>query len=322
MLPRAAAILFLAAGMSLRADPGHEVTIAELTEQLQREPANADVLFQRGWNFRENNQPQEARADFEHSLRVRSPYLPASREIALLDIAAGKHAEAVQRLREALEKAPEDQQIAVPGACAILSRALLTSGQAESALQAARRGLESAARQTPPSFPQDLCMLRAEAQCRLGRLTERLAELRTAAKEVGSILLENAAIDAAIDAGQGAEVLAQIEAELPKLRWRGSWLIRRARALLQKGDDASRAATAVDLEAALTEISSRIQPERPELSLICDRGVVLFLQGKKEAAMADLTEAKTRGAAPWMLQTLTFLLEPPPQPVQAPAKSP
>lgn len=318
MLHRTAAFLFLAASIAVRADPGHEVTIAELTEQLQREPANADVLFQRGWNFRENNQPQEARADFEHSLRVRSPWLPAEREIALLDIAAGKHTEAVQRLQKALEKVPDDQQIAVPGTCAILSRALLTSGQAESALQAARRGLESAARQTPPSSPQDLCMLRAEAQCRLGLLTERLANLRAAAKEVGSILLENAAIDAAIDAGQGAEVLPQIEAELPKLRWRGSWLIRRARALLQKGDEASRTTAAADLAAALTEISSRIRPDQPELSLICDRGVVHFLQGNKEAARADLTEAKTRGAAPWMLQTLTFLLEPPPAPPKSP----
>jgi Flp pilus assembly protein TadD len=47
-----------------------------------------------------------------------------------------------------------------------------------------------------------------------------------------------------------------------------------------------------DLNAALLELNSRIQPDRPDLTLIADRGLALALLGSKTLARRDLEQLK------------------------------
>ena len=64
---------------------------------------------------------------------------------------------------------------------------------------------------------------------------------------------------------------------------------------------------AEDLSTARTEIESRLRPDVPDLSLVCDRGLVHELQGNHAAAMADLELARKSGADFWMLMPLEAL---------------
>ena len=44
-----------------------------------------------------------------------------------------------------------------------------------------------------------------------------------------------------------------------------------------------------DLNLALAELETRINPERPNLTLIFDRGLALAMKGDKELAKKDLS---------------------------------
>jgi len=93
-----------------------------------------------------------------------------------------------------------------------------------------------------------------------------------------------------IDAGQYRPALDRIEQHLNQLRWRSSWLLRRARALNgMKADFRS------DAAAALSELNQRIRPEHPEPTLLLDRAMAFALLGKNSEASNDLILAKKKG---------------------------
>jgi Flp pilus assembly protein TadD len=83
------------------------------------------------------------------------------------------------------------------------------------------------------------------------------------------------------------------------MRLKSTWLIRRGRALLRAGRKAEAEA---DLAQALAELDTRIRPESPDLSLVCDRALIHALTGRKDDARRELDEAKTKGASEWMLR--------------------
>ncbi len=102
--------------------------------------------------------------------------------------------------------------------------------------------------------------------------------------------------------------MPEIQKEIDSSRYKGSWLIRRARVYLHERKNTEAAA---DLSAALTEVESRIRPERPDLSLVCDRALIHALQGRREEAATALAEAKARGADHWMTRILEAVLSVP-----------
>jgi len=137
-----------------------------------------------------------------------------------------------------------------------------------------------------PDHPTDLDLLHARLLLQSGNPAKAADVLNTARQKHQGIVLRNAWIDASLSASQTTEVLPLIEQELAESRFRASWLIRRARASLVTNDpDKAR----TDLHAALTELNTRIQPDRPDLTLIADRGLSLALLGSKDLALQDLT---------------------------------
>jgi hypothetical protein len=99
---------------------------------------------------------------------------------------------------------------------------------------------------------------------------------------------------------------------LSESRWQSSWLIRRARARQKLGETA---AAKKDLQAAIVEINTRLRPERPDVTLLVDRGLAHALLGNVRAAQADLAAARAASADRALLFRLTKAL-----PATAPAK--
>lgn len=163
------------------ADPGHEITVADLTAQIAKTPEIPELYFQRAWNYREMGKPAEALDDFRKTLALNPGFLPASREIARDEAANGKIPEGIDRLRKAIATAPPSQKFHIPGCDSVLADLLLKSGKNEEALQAAGDGL-----QRSPDLLLDLCLLRAEAQRRLGRHDDRIRDLSQAMAKIRS----------------------------------------------------------------------------------------------------------------------------------------
>ena len=161
----------------------------------------------------------------------------------------------------------------------------------------------------------------------LGKLDDRVRDLAAALTKLRSFVVRSKWYDAMIDAGRGQEILPEIEQEIANTRYQASWLIRRARIRQGTGEQAGAAS---DLTAALEEINRRIRPENPDLSLLCDRGVIHALQGNHAAAAADLELVRQQGADFWMTLPLAALQpaktslpggNPPPAPSAVPSVS-
>jgi tetratricopeptide (TPR) repeat protein len=147
----------------------------------------------------------------------------------------------------------------------------------------------------------DWYLQRSMLQSDLGQLHERVEDLRAGWRATDSAALRVSMIDAMIDAGQAREALDLIEPELKDARFTSSWLIRRARCRLQL--DEPDAATEV-LRAAIAEINPRIHVQRPDVSLIVDRGFAFALLGDIDRAKADLEIARKHQADHWLTERL------------------
>ena len=140
-----------------------------------------------------------------------------------------------------------------------------------------------------PEHPSEIDLLHARLLLTNGKPARAAAVLKSAHQKHKSIVLRNAWIDAALSAKQISQVLPIIEEELTSTRFRASWLIRRARAKLTTNTpDKARS----DLHSALQELNTRILPDRPDLTLIADRGLALALLGSNDLAQRDLTTLK------------------------------
>ncbi|MDB6070318.1 MAG: hypothetical protein JWL81_1489 [Verrucomicrobiales bacterium] len=301
MVALGSVLIWAALSLPAAANPGHEVTIAELTAQIVANPQLPELYFQRAWNYREIQKPAEARADWEKTLSLNPHFLPASRELARTDAAEGHVDEGIAKLRQAIAAAPPDQSFHVAGCYSVIAELLLKQNKNPEALAAVEAGLEAA-----QDVQMDLCLLRAEAQRRLGKMDERVRDLEAVMKKLKSYVVRSKWYDAMIDAGRGGEVLPAIEEEIANTRYHASWLIRRARVRLSEGNAG---AAAPDLTAALAEIGPRLRPEFPDVSLLVDRGVAHALQGDHAAAAQDLALAREKGGDFWMTLPLAALME-------------
>ncbi len=282
------------------ADQGHEVRIEDINRLISENPSLPDLYYQRGINYAEIPRFDEARADFEKVLTLSPGFIPAERELAQMDADTGKLAEGIARLRKAIDGATADAAFHLPYCYAVLADLHLRERKDTEALAAAQKGIDMST-----ELNIDLYLFRAEAQRRLGKHDDRVRDLATAKEKVKSYLLVVMWVEALIDAGQTAEALPFIEKELEASRLKASWLIRRARLYLHERKQTQ--ATA-DLEQALAEIETRLRPERPDLSLLCDRALIYALLGRKSEAATELAGAKAQGAVSWMTRNAESVL--------------
>ncbi len=261
--------------------PGHtdiSETIKALSARIAGEPT-ADLYYQRATEFRALRESEHAIEDLRAALKLEPNFREA--KISLIQ-ALGKSDEALA-LATSYMVGSHSANSGIEAAYLVANIHHLRS-ENEQALAICEKIQDLA-----KTHENTIDLLHAEVLLDLDRPSDAAAILKQSWKRTKSIVLRNNWIDLALTAGQTAEVLPLINEELSSSRFRSSWLIRRARAsLILKKPEATRA----DLDAALQEITPRIHPDRPDLTLIADRGLVHALMGNPDLAKRDLKQLK------------------------------
>lgn len=264
--------------------PGHtdiSETIKALSEKIAGKPT-ADLFFQRATEFRALRETGHAIEDFRSALTLEPKHRPAT--IALIQ-ELGESDEAL-----ALALAFKNRSKPGPEATYILAKVHHLRGEKDEALTL----LEQIQKQEE-NHTTGIDLLHSEILLDLGRPAEAAGILKKSWQRTNSIVLRNNWIDVALTAGRTEEVLPIIQEELSSSRFRSSWLIRRARAHFTMKKPAQ---ARVDLAAALREITPRLNPRRPDLTLIADRGLIHALLGDTDPATRDLEQLKKSSLSP------------------------
>ncbi len=278
------AALFLAVRGLAHDSPEH--VIEQLTARMAARGTNAESLWERATEYRSIGRLASAARDLAFAARLRPDLLPVLGDLALVEQASGRTSAALATLDRALQRAPDEGSRG--GFYMARAEILLTQGEFAKALADCDRAF----RLTPAPEP-DWYVTRGQLQARFGRFEEAAAELQRGFELTGHPVLEAEWIDALLDAGRYQIALHRIEPRLVEARCQSSWLLRRARARLGLGQLAPARG---DLHAAITEITSRLNPVQAEPTLLAERGLASALLGDKESARQDLKIARARGA--------------------------
>lgn len=281
-------VLLLAIGLSgtALAHEGPEAEIEEITVEIARFGESAERLLQRAIEYRVLGRLKEAANDLQRAARLEPDRPGLRRELARVQEGQGQTDEALATVELGLGlKSIEPEERA--SLLALKAGLLADKGKQEPALE----NWTEALRLQPGNV--DWHHHRSQLLWEMGRHDERLKRLDEAVAATGSGMLEVERIDALLDAGRWTEALPRIESELASSRLRGSWLLRRGRALLgmSRADEARR-----DLEAAAAEIRARLGPGIREASLLAEVGLAEELLGHAEEARRWYADAVVAGA--------------------------
>lgn len=258
-------------------------TIKALSEQIEKKPT-ADLYFQRATEYLALRERDHAIEDLRMALKLE----PADRSSRLSLIKTlGASGESLQHARTLFTASKTTRERVE--AATLLAHIHQRRGNLALACSVCKETDQSTAGlNRDPEFD----LRYADILLDLGRPKDAAPILKTAWQRTSSVVLRNNWIDAALSAKETREVLPIIEKELRSSRLRSTWYLKRARALLIHH---RRKAAEEDLNSALEEINNRINPAQPDLTLIADRGLALWLLGQYEPAKQDLETLKKSG---------------------------
>jgi tetratricopeptide (TPR) repeat protein len=269
-----------------------------LNRQMEREGKTSHLLYQRATEYRALGRLDEAARDLEDALSLEPGFLSAQSELSRVYLAMNKPEQALRILDRSLDTITND-----------LARAPLYMARAEVclALGEDRKALVDCDRALAARGDDlDGYLMRSRVQSRMGRHRDAVRDLRDGFEKTGSGVLEIAWIEALIDAGDCERALREIAPQLEACRWKSSWLLRRGRARLGLAmtDEAH-----ADLRKAIREIDQRLNPDRPDIIMLAERGLAFFLLGDQALARQDYRFALSCGAETWMLYRLGDALQ-------------
>jgi tetratricopeptide (TPR) repeat protein len=273
--------------------PEHEVEF--LTTRMARVGKNASLLMRRAAEYKALGELEKAAVDLTEAIALEPKGPAAYADLSRVQFAQEKFPEACTNVSRAVtltEDAGQRGPLYLLRAHIQAARGLATEALADCELSARRDD-------------QDWYLIRSQLQGKLGRHEAQVAGLKEGFERNGSIVLEIEWVEAMIDAGQYRQALERIEQHLNRLRWRSSWLLRRARALKGMKMDYQ-----ADAMAALSELNQRIKPEHPEPTLLLDRALAYALLSKPAEAAKDLALAKKHGIPPTSCARVEALLRP------------
>jgi tetratricopeptide (TPR) repeat protein len=270
-------ILFLVLPQILFAHHDVQTTILELSKKIQTRPT-AELFYQRALEYRALRNALLTEEDLRAALKLDPNHRGALTALILVP----ENPQAME-LAESFLAASADPQHQLE-ALYLIAQVAESSGDFQVALSSCAKIEESFSK-----FPSEISLLHSRLLLSEKKADKAAEVLKKAYEKHQSVVLRNAWIDASLSAGETTITLPLIEHEISSSRFRASWWIRRARAsLILKRPQEARA----DLNAALLELNSRIQPDRPDLTLIADRGLALALLGSKTLARRDLEQLK------------------------------
>lgn len=271
-------------GTLLWCHEGPEHEIEEITKRLKAEGETADLYLDRAIEYQLLNKNAEAVKDLERAIELEPTNAPAHRELGQVYFRLDKSAEALTVLGKGLTL---DSTPTVHATLRVArAEILLAKNENEKALE----DVEDAIAKHSTSL--EWYLLRSRLHARLDRVDARVRGLEEGIERTGSGLLELELADALIEAKQYERVLVKIEKSLQRVRWRSSWLIRRARVYLASERQTEAIA---DLEEAIEELRRRINSAAPAPALLADRGRAHDLLGKRDLARSDYEAARSKG---------------------------
>lgn len=281
-------VFILSASLILKCGAHYDVNAAveALTEKIKAAPT-AELYYQRAIEFRALREPIHAEEDLRASLKL-AAYQPSLAALARLLSQKEKHQEALATANQLLEIiSTEHHQL-------LMADLAFAAGEHDRALEAVKKG---------PITEDDTHLLHAHLLYLKRQHKEAATILKEAHHRTKSVVLRNAWLDASIAAGDFETILPILNQEIETSRFTASHRIRRAR-ILQESDAAS---TQADLNASLSEVTFRLNPKRPDLTLINDRRQAYLLLGETQKAAADLEVMRKGGLepiGPWMLRSI------------------
>lgn len=292
----AIALLLTASFLKAHDSPEHVIQI--LTARMETIGERPDLLWRRATEHRVLGNLSAAAFDLKRAIKLRRDYTAAWVDLGRVRLAQGRHREARRTLQRLMAMVPDE---AARAPIRMLNAEILfASGDSAAALKECDRAIDAAG-----ETQMDWYLTRSQIQSALGKFAEAADGLRRGFERTGSAVLEVECLDAMIDAGQNEAAAGRVESELREVRWRGSWLLRRARISLARG---SISAAHRDLGEAIVEFNRRINPAAPEPGLLVERGFASVLLGDVKQAQSDLAAARKAGADAPMLRRLEFAL--------------
>ena len=292
------AALWIGIVSAAQAHHGPEKVIADLTERMETQGKTPVLLYRRATEYRILLDYEKAVKDLRAALELQPKFAGAWEMLAEVFLRQ-------EKLKDSKEAAIEGVAISSGrerAACRMmLARALRASGEIRQALESCDAAFEDF-----EARDIDWYLIRGALQRTLGNHADRISGFERGYAKTRSTVLRIAALEAKIEGGRAEEVLPEIEEQLASSRLKSSWLLRRARANLALKREAF---AREDLAAAIEELSTRIRPKRPDVTLVADRGLAHALLGNTDAAKADLKLARDNGATEWMLELLVEILE-------------
>ena len=270
-------------------DP-HDV-IHALTHKLEdaKDVDKPKLHFQRASEYRAIGQTLKARSDLLIYTKLKPDDYLGWLELGDLALT---HLDQFLHLKNALELAKNDGQKAKVHFA--LAEHFYDKQQFDKALLHAEQtiALDGLKQITP-------ILLKSHLLWRLGQLDDRIAFLSLAKKSNPSIVLENAWVDAMIEAGRVEKIEPKIAKEIADTRFKSSWLIRAALCKPKHNVEAQ-----ANAKLAIAEIEKRFNDKRPDVTLIMDLARAYLICGEGEKAKQFLKRAKSLPCDPWAMAEL------------------
>lgn len=272
-----------------------EDTIKELSQKISKSPT-PELYFKRAIEYRALRKSKECESDLRAALQMEPAHHSSKMALARLLMTKVKYDEARTLAQELVKSASiQNRQIEARFLSAELAYA---RGDAAAALQ-----LCEEIQKKFPTHDETIDLFHGYLLIKEGRPSEAAKLLRQSHRRTRGVVLRNSWIDAALLAREIEDAWPVIQKELAESRFKAAWLIRRARVAQLQGETGQ---MTKDLDLALAELQRRIKPERPDLTLVSDRGLAQAMKGNKELAKKDLSLLRKSGFPP---RSFVFLEE-------------
>jgi len=269
------AVLWATWAARVRAHDSPEHEIAALTTRIANAPS-AELFARRATEWRALGELEKASADWDAAIALDRRAASLHVELARIEAARQHYVAASNAVTRGLRLSRDDAECAT--FYMVRAEILEKQGLTELALADCERAFGESA----PAI--DWYLTRARLQSCCGKRRQFVEGLRDGFEKTGSVVLEIEWIEAMIDAGECQRALQRIEPHLERARWKGAWLIRKARAQLALKQ---RSAAFENLRAALADIEYRMKPDRVDLALLTAHGLAQALLENRDAARAD-----------------------------------
>lgn len=239
---------------------GPEEMIPQLDKQIAQEPS-AILFSQRASEHLQLGHYQQAEEDILAALKIAPRTSQLLQQLSEIQLLRKRYSASYSSASEAIQLAPDDDTRAY---CLMLRCRILIAQKAM--LKAQKDCQQAFALAQNPEIAWHLT--RSEINLQLGLTQRRAEQLEIGYQQSKSAALFTAWIEALLDDKQALKALPIIQEQLDAARLKSSWLQRRARAHQQLANFQQ---AQDDYNAALKEINSRLNLQRPDTLLLLQK---------------------------------------------------